>query len=121
MSPPGRHTDVAILWHARRTTPGAPMLLIRARAQDPAQKGCERDRRGLPHLSAKVTPQQPAARARNRSGASWRRRLSVRDASAGGLLTPAFVIQPTHEAVGHHRARFALGFEAVGQLTPARL
>jgi hypothetical protein len=46
----------------------APMLLIRARTQGLAQVGCEEKPCGLPHLSARIRPQQPAERTRKCSG-----------------------------------------------------
>ena len=60
------------------TTPSAPMLLIRARAQGPAQVGCERELCGLPHLSARMLhpSSRPSASATAQEFA-WRRRFSA--------------------------------------------
>jgi len=82
-----------------------PMLLIRARASRPCPKGMRRKRCGLPHLSARIKPQQPAERTRNRSGTPPTTLASDQTQSGRGLLAYSFVVQPTHETVGHRRYR----------------
>jgi hypothetical protein len=78
MSPPGRHTEVAIGWHHLPFSPGTDAANVKASHASypsagwrPCPKGMRRKARcGLPHLSARFLPQQPAERTRNRAGSA---------------------------------------------------